>query len=214
MIAIRGTNSPISEYRFVLDFMGGVLLTDNKIIRDFPTLETDRLLLRELADRDAAVLHQYWSDSAVTEFFTEEPFATVEKSLNMVILLKELFRAEQGIRWGITDKKNGRILGTCGFHNIKPEHYRAEMGYELGKEYWRQGIMSEALKAIIAYGFQTMRLNRMEAFVNFGNIRSMGILKKMGFNQDGLLRNYEFARGKFLDQYCYSLLKADRVKYI
>lgn len=168
--------------------------------------------MRELTDKDAAVLHQYWSDAAVTEFFTEEPFETVEKSLSMVILLKELFRAEQGIRWAVTDKQDGRVLGTCGFHNVKREHYRAEMGYELGKKYWRQGIMSEALAAIIAYGFQTMRLNRIEAFVNFGNVRSMGILGKMGFNQDGLLRNYEFARGRFLDQYCYSLIKSDRDK--
>jgi ribosomal-protein-alanine N-acetyltransferase len=183
---------------------------DKTIHSDFPILETDRLLLRQLVEEDAQMLHQYWSDQEVTEFFTEDPFATVEESLKMVVLLKSLLDVTQGIRWAIARKKDDRVLGTCGFHNVKPEHSRAEMGYELGKEYWRQGIMSEALTAIIAYGFDVLKLNRIEAFVNFGNKRSTGILEKIGFTQDGLLRNYEFARGKFVDQYCYSLLKSDK----
>ena len=69
--------------------------------------------------------------------------------------------------------------------------------------------MTEALQAIIRYGFATMKYNRIEAFVNFGNIKSQKILEKNGFKLDGLLREYEFNRGKFVDQYCYSLLKSE-----
>lgn len=179
-----------------------------KVTKIFPTRETSRLLLRELSSEDAGVLHQYWSDLTVTEYMLET-FKTMEQTRNMIELLKSLPDNNLGFRWAITSKDSGKVFGTCGFHNVRPEHYRAEMGYELGKEYWGQGIMAEALTAILNYGFDTLQYNRIEAFVNFGNKRSVRILEKMGFQLDGLLRNYEFAGGKFLDQYCYSLLKSD-----
>ena len=184
-------------------------MPNDNVTGTFPILETERLLLRELVTTDVAVLYPYWTDPAVTEYFTLEPFKSIEEAQGMVTLLAGLYEANQGIRWAITRKSDQTVLGTCGFHNIKPEHYRAELGYELGKTYWGQGFMAEALKAIMEYGFNTFNYNRIEAFVNLGNVRSTRILEKMGFRLDGLLRQYEFARGQFVDQYCYSALKSD-----
>ena len=175
----------------------------------FPILETERLRLRELDMTDVAVLYPYWTDPAVTEYFTLEPFKSIEEGAGMVALLAGLHAANQGIRWAITRKTDQTVLGTCGFHNVKPEHHRAEMGYELGKAYWRQGYMTEALTAIMDYGFKMLDYNRIEAFVNLGNIRSTGCLEKVGFKLDGLLRQYEYARGQFVDQYCYSALRSE-----
>lgn len=175
----------------------------------FPTIETDRLILRQLLTTDAIILQQYWSDPEVTEYLTLEPFKDLTEALAMIELLNSLPENKQGIRWTITSKPAGKILGTCGFHNYNAEHRRVEMGYELGRAYWRQGFMTEALVAILHYGFNKMAYNRIEAFVNVGNIKSTGTLEKMGFTLDGLLREYEFARGKFVDQYCYSLLKSE-----
>ena len=175
----------------------------------FPVLETERLVLRKLALSDADVLHTYWTDPAVTEYFTLDPFQSIDDTLNMIALLIALPETNQGYRWAITRKTDQVILGTCGFHNNKPEHRRIEMGYELGKAHWKQGYMSEALNTILNHGFTTRHYNRIEAFVNYGNIRSTQILKRMGFSQDGLLREYEFARGHFVDQYCYSLLRKE-----
>lgn len=180
---------------------------DGKV--QFPNIETDRLILREISLADADTLHQYWSHRDVTEYLTMEPFREIGETRQMIMLLRSLFEQEQGIRWAITNKKDSMVLGTCGFHNLKPEHSRAEIGYELGRDYWGKKIMTEALTAIINYGFKCFNYNRIEAFVNFGNIKSTGILEKIGFHCDGLLREYEFARGKFVDQYCYSLLKTE-----
>ena len=184
-------------------------MEDNNKMRIFPVIKTSRLVLRELTIEDAAVLHTYWSDPEVLEYLSLEPFANIQESMDMIDILKKLYGDNQGARWVITAKDSGKVLGTCGFHNLKSEHCRIEIGYELGKEYWRQGIMTEALQAIIRYGFATMKYNRIEAFVNFGNIKSQKILEKNGFKLDGLLREYEFNRGKFVDQYCYSLLKSE-----
>ena len=175
----------------------------------FPIITTDQLVCRQITTADAPILHQYWSDSDVTEYMSLEPFKNIEETLDMIALLNSLPENKEGIRWAITRKGDNRALGTCGFHNSKPEHFRVEMGYELGKEYWGQGIMTEALTAILDYGFKHMDYNRVEAFVNYGNMRSTGILEKLGFQREGILREYEYNRGKFVNQYCYSLLKSD-----
>ena len=184
-------------------------LKDNHIIGIFPVITTSRLILRQLTNQDVTVLHNYWSDSDVMEYLSLDSFTSIQESLNMINIVKNLYGDNQGVRWAITIKDSGEVLGTCGFHNFKSEHHRVEMGYELGKEYWSHGIMTEALQAIVHYGFDTMKYNRIEAFVNFGNIRSTTLLEKNGFKLDGLLREYEFNRGKFVDQYCYSLLKSE-----
>jgi len=175
----------------------------------FPELVTKRLLLRQIKEADAQFLHQYWTDSAVIEYLTLEPFKDLEETLNMIALLNSLPEFNQGIRWAITRKADNMVIGTCGFHNLKAEHSRTEIGYELGKPFWKQGFMAEALAAVIPYGFEYLNLNRIEAFVNLGNSNSTNILTIMGFSLDGLLREYEFARGQFVDQYCYSLLKKE-----
>lgn len=95
------------------------------------------------------------------------------------------------------------------FFNTHPEHSRTEIGYELSKEYWGKGIASEALEAIILYGFQHFQLERIEALVEPANSASSKLLEKNGFKREGLLRHYEFTCGKFDDLYMYSILKGD-----
>ena len=180
----------------------------------FPILETSNLILREIEDHDTSILHRYWTDKDVIKYFTLEPFKSIEETINMIALLKSLPEEDLGFRWAIVSKKDDTVLGTCGFHNVRSEHHRAEMGYELGKEFWGLGIMSEALKAVIDYGFHDLQYNRIEAFVNVGNDRSAKVLKTAGFHLDGVLREYEFSRGGFVDQYCYSLLKSDYTRMI
>lgn len=173
----------------------------------FPVIRTPRLVLRELSREEAPSLHAIWSDPDVLEFLVMEPFETVERTAAMIDLLKCLPAGHEGIRWTITASSDGSVMGTCGFHNWKREHARAEMGYELGKDFWRQGYMTEALSAILEHGFRKMELNRVEAFVTNGNERSLGLLNKLGFNAEGCLHQYEWARGKYQDQWICSLLK-------
>ena len=175
----------------------------------FPELKTERLICRQITDDDAAVLHEIWSDPEVTRYFSLEPFQSLAETREMMELLNSLPRINQGVRWAVVRIADGTVLGTCGFHNYKPEHHRAEMGYELGRQHWGKGFMSEAIRAILQYGFTTAGFNRVEAFVNYGNEKSTRLLERSGFHLDGLLRQYELNRGKFVDQYCYSLLKTD-----
>ena len=192
-----------------IDAQGGEILPGNDIQEHFPVIRTERLICRQITTDDAPALHEYWSDEEVTRYFSLDPFATLTETLEMIALLNGMPEANQGIRWAVVRAADGIVLGTCGFHNHEPEHFRAEMGYDLGRPYWGKGIMGEAIRAILEYGFCTQNFNRIEAFVNFGNRNSTRLLERTGFHLDGLLRQYEFNRGRFVDQYCYSLLKSD-----
>ncbi len=184
-------------------------MPENDTQEHFPVIRTERLICRQISTDDAPALHEYWSDEEVTRYFSLDPFATLAETVEMIALLNNMPQANQGIRWAVIRAADGIVLGTCGFHNHEPEHFRAEMGYDLGRPYWGQGIMGEAIRAILEYGFCTLNFNRIEAFVNFGNRNSTRLLERTGFHLDGLLRQYELNRGRFVDQYCYSLLKSD-----
>ena len=102
--------------------------------RPFPNLATPRLALRSLCAEDAPELHRIWTDPAVTEHLVLEPFTSLEETEGMMRVLTDLWGFRQGIRWVLEHR--GRVLGTCGFHNLKEEHRRGELGYEMTPEAW------------------------------------------------------------------------------
>lgn len=177
--------------------------------RDFPIIETNRLILREVKTEDSNDMFLYLSDKEIVKHMGLEPFQTEEEVLEEIEWYQTIYKDGTGIRWGITRKDNGRVIGSCGFLNMQPKHCRAEVGYELSKAYWGKGIASEALQAVINYGFQHLQLERIEALIEPANLPSLKLLDKKGFKKEGLLRHYEFTCGKFDDLYMYSILKGD-----
>lgn len=175
----------------------------------FPLIETDRLLLRQVTKEDASSLLNYLSDKEVMKFVGLEPFKSIDDALDEISWYQSIVKKKTGIRWGITLKGQGEVIGSCGFLNYVSQHYRSEIGVELSKDYWGKGIASEAFEAVITYGFEQMNLQRIEALIEPPNIRSQKLADKHGFIREGLLRNYEFTCGKFDDLYMYSLLIQD-----
>ncbi len=113
----------------------------------------------------------------------------------------------EAIRWGITLKGEDRVLGSCGFHHFDAGFHRAETGYELNRAYWRQGMMTEAMSAILTYGFDFLGLHRVEAIIDMANEQSKGLLLKLGFTYEGNLRQRYFFRDRFEDEHYFGLLK-------
>jgi len=175
----------------------------------FPVLETERLTLRKVTKDDVNSILKYLSNEEVMKYYGLEPFKSINDALDEIAWYQSLQNNKTGIRWGITLKEQGDVIGSCGFHNIASHHFRTEIGFELSKEQWGRGIAAEAVEAIIAYGFQHMNFQRIEALIEPPNRSSQKLVEKLGFIREGLLRNYEFTRGKFDDLYMYSLLKQD-----
>ncbi|BAB04418.1 GNAT family protein [Halalkalibacterium halodurans] len=178
-------------------------------VKRFPILETKRLILRKITTDDARSILSYLSDKEVMKYFGLEPFQTLEDALGEIAWYESILHEQTGIRWGITLKGQDEVIGSCGFHQWVPKHHRAEIGFELSKLYWGQGIASEAIRAVIQYGFEHLELQRIQALIEPPNIPSQRLVEKQGFISEGLLRSYEYTCGKFDDLYMYSLLKRD-----
>ncbi|WP_449536417.1 GNAT family N-acetyltransferase [Ferdinandcohnia sp. Marseille-Q9671] len=175
----------------------------------FPVIETDRLILRQITKDDAESILVYLSNKDVMKHYGLEPFTSIDEALDEVSWYQSIFEKKTGIRWGITLKEEGTVIGSCGFLNIAQQHSRSEVGFELSKEYWGKGIASEALEAVITYGFEQLNLQRIQALIEPPNTSSQRLVESKGFIKEGLLRSYEFTCGKFDDLLMYSMLKQD-----
>jgi ribosomal-protein-alanine N-acetyltransferase len=175
----------------------------------FPELKTNRLVLRNITKDDADSILKYLSDEEVMKYYGLEPFQTIEDAWDEISWYQAIKANQTGIRWGITLKGQGKVIGSCGFHNIVSQHFRTEIGFELSKEYWGQGIADEAVDVIIRHGFEQMEFQRIEALIEPPNLPSQKLVEKKAFKREGLLRKYEYTCGKFDDLYMYALLKED-----
>ncbi len=119
------------------------------------------------------------------------------------------FSETSGMRLGIEHKASGKLIGTCSLFNIDLGCRRAEIGYILSPTFWRQGLMSEALDAVLAYAFETRNFNRLEADIDPRNIASAKSLERLGFQQEGLLRERWVVDGEVSDSALYGLLQRD-----
>ena len=178
--------------------------------KEFPVLETERLILREVKPEDAPSVFHYLSDKEVMKYYGMSPMSDVSEAVEEIDWYRRIFDEGTGIRWGIVIKGTSEVIGSCGFLQYSKQHARSEVGAELAKEHWRSGIMTEALSAVVHYGFTKMELMRIQALIEPENIASQLLFEKQGFLREGLLRKYEKVNGEFDDLYMYSLLRDDR----
>ncbi|GGF99577.1 GNAT family N-acetyltransferase [Paenibacillus aceti] len=175
-----------------------------------PVLEGERVRLRRMEQADAADLFHYWSDPKVVIYMNVPVFSSVEETAEMIDFLNGLSETEDSMRWGIELKQERRLIGSCGFNTWELSGaYRGEIGYDLGRAYWRQGYMTEALRLLLNHGFLTMGLNRIEALVDPRNEGSQKILEYFTFQNEGCLREYQRTGEGFVDLYLYSLLRRE-----
>ncbi|MFD1778610.1 GNAT family N-acetyltransferase [Fredinandcohnia salidurans] len=173
----------------------------------FPILETERLRLREIVHSDAQAIFTCFSNNDVTRYYGQEPLTEVEQAEQFVEFFAKNYKEKRGIRWGIELKETKEPIGTIGFNAWSPKHKRAEIGYELQPQYWRKGYATEAVKKVISYGFDDLGLTRIGAVVFLENASSNELLIKLGFEKEGILRNYMYQNGVVHDTNVYSLVK-------
>lgn len=177
------------------------------VFATFPEIETDRLLLREILPEDAPAIFRLFGDEQVTRYYDLATYTDLRQAEELVDFFDESFELERAIRWGIERKADGALLGTCGYVWLR--QFRGEIGYELHSDFWRQGYMSEAIDAILDFGYTELGLNRIEALVMQENTASAAMLESLGFRQEGVLRQHDFFKGAFHDMRLFALLKEE-----
>lgn len=176
---------------------------------EFPTLQTERLVLRELGQDDLAPAHRMYSDPKVMRYVGRLPHASIEETQEHLRRDRDLFPSRQGISWALTRRDSDQFIGSCGPWRLVKPHYRAEVGYDLLPEYWGQGLMTEALRASLRFCFTRMGLNSVTAQIDPQNQPSRRVLERLGFRQDGLLRQDYYFGGRFLDTAIFTLLRSE-----
>lgn len=178
----------------------------------FTEIETERLLLRRVNESDADQVFKLRSDPETMKFIPRPLVTTKEEALEHIRMIEDKIVNAEGINWAITLKGDSKLLGIIGHYRIKPEHYRAEIGYMLDPDYHGKGLITEAVKSVVTYGFDQMKLHSIEAIIDPGNVGSAVVLEKNGFVREAHLKENEFYDGRFLDTVIYSLLKRNFIR--
>ena len=172
----------------------------------FHNLETERLLLRRVVIEDVNEIFALRSDQEVMKYIPRPLVKTTEDALAHIAMIDEKIDSNEGINWAITLKDNPKLIGLIGHYRIRPEHFRAEIGYMLLPEYHGKGIISEAIQEVVKYGFDKMKLHSIEAIIDPENFASEKVLQKNGFVKEAHLKENEFFEGRFLDTVIYSIV--------
>ncbi len=173
----------------------------------FKELHTDRLILREFTPEVYDHIHTTMGNTEIMEVLglpsAEDLVVEKEKYSKGLATHNRTF-----VNFQIIEKVSGKIIGGCGYHTWFPKHLRAEIGYDLKHdEHKRKGYMTEAVKAILDYGFNIMELHRVEALAAPDNEPSLKLLSKFGFIFEGTLREHYNVNGVMEDSVMYALLK-------
>jgi ribosomal-protein-alanine N-acetyltransferase len=173
----------------------------------FPELTTERLLLRCIKMTDAPELFILRSLDTTMQYIDREKMISIEQAEEFIKKILGSLEANEGIMWCITLKeKPETLIGTIGHWRLMKQHYRSEVGYMLHPDYWKKGIMKEALQEIIKFGFDIMKLHSMEAHIDPVNTASAYVLEKAGFIREAYFKEDFFYKGRFSDTAVYSLL--------
>ena len=174
-----------------------------------PELRTPRLRLRKLTMRDAADIYRYSRDPEVARHVLWEAHRSIGDSRAYLRYMLRRYRSHEPASWGIELMDTGRIIGTIGFMWVQHDNNAAEVGYSLARDQWNRGLMTEALHAVIRYGFESMNLNRIEAQHETTNPASGAVMRKCHMLKEGTLRGRLFNKGRYVDVDLYAILRRD-----
>jgi [ribosomal protein S5]-alanine N-acetyltransferase len=184
-------------------------------MNEFPTIVTERLLLRKFASSDANAVYEIFSNNNVTEFYDLDSFTSLDQATNFVNTRISLSEegGKRGFRWAICLKPEpNTVIGSCGFHAVNKSFSSIEIGYELNESYWGENLAFEAVDAMLNYCFTEnfpFPINRISASTNLDSTRSIKLLSKLGFKEEGILRQYGYWKNQFHDVRLFSLLRSE-----
>lgn len=177
--------------------------------KTFPIIDLGDFLLREKRDADVEDFFAYYSDPEVNKFILCQIPQNIEEARKELHYWRGVFYQNDGIYFAIADKNSDRLIGSIGLTSYNSYHSRIELSYDLASQYWRRGITSAAIKEVLRYGFEVLRVNRIEAYVSTENLPSKNLLLKCGFALEGILRQHRYHHGRYVDVFSFSILRED-----
>ncbi|WP_323679439.1 GNAT family N-acetyltransferase [Exiguobacterium indicum] len=174
-----------------------------------PALHTERLRLRKVQLSDTEAMFQNWlSDDRVMRHLIKGPHETMAQTKARVTEVLASYEEKTFCYWGIEEKHSGTLIGVIDLFAFDATTDHCEVGYCIGYDWWNNGYGSEALTAVLAFGFQEMHIHKISAAHNIDNPASGRIMQKVGMIQEGTVRAMiRNAAGEYKDCAIYGLLR-------
>lgn len=177
-----------------------------------PVITSERCVLRWVSENDIDSLYEIFSDPQVMRYWSRPPYTTREDAVELQREIATGNETNTMLKWGLALRDSDRVIGTTTLFNLSLENDRAELGYALGRAHWGKGYMNEALQALLVHAFEVMKLRRLEADVDPRNTASIRTLERLGFQQEGYLRERWHVDGEIQDALFYGLLRREWLK--
>lgn len=174
-----------------------------------PTLETPRLRLRWMTERDVASLFGVFGDPEVCRYWSRPELRDIGQAYALLDEIVEGVRTRTLSQWGVAVREDDGVVGTCTLTSFSLEHRRAEVGFAFGRRQWGRGYAGEAVRAMIDHAFGSLDLRRLEADVDPRNHRCIQLLDRLGFQREGLQRQRYLLNGEVQDAVMYGLLSSE-----
>jgi ribosomal-protein-alanine N-acetyltransferase len=179
----------------------------DSVFTRLPELKTNRLKLRAMRMSDARDIYEYSCDPQVARHVLWEAHQNIHQTRAYIRYVLRQYRAGTPSSFCIALKDTGKVIGTIGFMWVSNENRSAEVGYSLSRTYWNQGIMTEALREVLRFGFDELNLNRIEAQHECDNPASGKVMEHVGMRREGTLRQRLYNKSRFVDVQLYAILR-------
>ncbi|QAA31993.1 GNAT family N-acetyltransferase [Clostridium manihotivorum] len=186
------------------------MTTFYSLFLEFPELETERFILRQVNVKDINDLYELYSDASSLQYQQSEAMTNIDQAKKTVIAFLNGYASKKFIRWCIADKNSDKIVGVIALHSFDLINSKAEIGYMLNSNYLMHNIMTECAKVILNFAFNQAGFSKIEASIHPDNLRSINLVQKLGFKKELLLKNisFNFKTGIFEDRVIFGLYKA------
>ena len=175
------------------------------------SIKTNRLLLRQFCFDDNESMRSNWaSDNEIQKLYSCPAYKTKEEADEFLKKTIEKYSSTKYYRWAITpidDTQN--CIGQIAYFLVNEENHWGEIEYCIGSEFQNKGFVTEAVSAILDFGFEKMNLHKVQVCHKEGNIPSKRVIEKNGFHYEGTLRDFFYMDGKYVDRLYYSLKTAE-----
>lgn len=174
-------------------------------------LQTDRLILSPLIQSDVAPFFAIQSDPEVMRYWNHAPWTEANQAEQSITQSMEAAANGTALTLAIRVADTREMIGTCLLFAIEKQSARGEIGYNLSRHAQGRGYMTEAMQRLIDFAFHDLQLRRLEAEIDPRNTASTRLLQRLGFQQEGLLRERWIVEGETSDSAIYGLLAKDRL---
>jgi RimJ/RimL family protein N-acetyltransferase len=175
-----------------------------------PTIQTSRLAFREFTLDDYDAVHAYASDHEVTRYTAFGPNTPELTRQFLQLTVGQSSQADRAhFTFALVHKQTNKLIGSCGLMLADTNGPQYSFGYVLHKDWWRQGLASEATAALVKFGFGELRAHRLWAHVFLGNTASEKMLQKLGFRYEGCTLQSFFVRNAWHDVQTFAMLSSE-----